>query len=550
MLRKLRIENFALIDEALLSFNNEFAVITGETGAGKSILLNALGLILGNRANYDIIGSNRNKSIVEAEIDISKFDTENFFEINDIDFADETIIRREILSSGKSRAFINDTPVSLSVLKSFSEKLIHIHSQYNTLELKGLSFQMKVIDVLSNCFDLSQEYNKGFESFKKKSLELKNLKLTQAEQLKISDFNKFQLNELIELNLENKKYDQLQQELDKSENSDTIKMSYESLIEVLSGDNSVIERLNGIKSTLNISSKYDENLSLLLERIDSLLIDAKDISDESESSLNNLELNVVDKESLFSDLDKFNSALLKHRVKSQDELIAIQADIVNSDFESLELDSKISLLESELVTEKNNLEVLADRLHQKRIKNSPIVAELIIDKLNSLKLSDTLVEFNFKQSEELGVYGFSDLEFLFSPNKGMKPTVVHKSASGGELSRLMLAIQSLISTKIKLQTVLFDEIDTGVSGDVASKMGETLKGMGQGMQVIAITHLPQVAAKGLQHFKVFKNTENDKTSTYVEELSETDRIAEIAGLMSAEKINDNAIEAAKVLINE
>ena len=548
MISSLRIENFALIDSANIKFDSGFTVITGETGSGKSILLNALNLILGERANFSVIGNKGDKSFVEAELNIAKFGLEEFFTSNELDYFDKTIVRREISKSGRSRAFINDTPVQLSVLKAFSSQLIHIHSQYNTLELKDLSFQLKVLDVLANTSEMNLNYQREYAKyvFSKKSINDK--KRTLEDSLSQADYNEFQLQELTALHLNDVDYDKTQIEVTKAENSDEIRQGFSSILQVLQGTDSITERITELISSLSKSVEFDSSLSEFKSRLETISVELNDIVDDSEQGARKVEFDPRKLDELISKIDNYNRILVKHRVNSQEELVTVFESLASSSISLTELKNDILNLESSLLVDYEKLSNLADELHQKRSTATNDIQNSIKKELGELKLENTELIFSLSKNTELNTTGISHLEILFSPNIGVDPVPVHQAASGGELSRVMLALQSLMSSKVKLRSMLFDEIDTGVSGDVAQKMGITLSKMGRGMQVIAITHLPQVAAKGTQHLKVIKKIIDGQTLSSVLELSSEERIKETARLMSGDQINDAAIENAKALM--
>jgi DNA repair protein RecN (Recombination protein N) len=548
MISSLRIENFALIDSANIKFDSGFTVITGETGSGKSILLNALNLILGERANFSVIGNKGDKSFVEAELNIAKFGLEEFFTFNELDYFDKTIVRREISKQGRSRAFINDTPVQLSVLKAFSSQLIHIHSQYNTLELKELSFQLKVLDVLANTSEMNLNYQREYAKyvFSKKAINVK--KRTLEDSLSQADYNEFQLQELTELHLNDVDYDKTQIEVTKAENSDEIRQGFSSILQVLQGTDSITERITELISSLAKSVEFDSSLSEIKSRLETISVELNDIVDDSEQGARKVEFDPRKLDELISKIDNYNRILVKHRVNSQEELVTVFESLASSSISLTELKNDILNLESSLLVDYEKLSNLAKELHQKRSAATKDIQNLIKKELSELKLENTELIFSLSKNTELNTTGISHLEILFSPNIGVDPVPVHQAASGGELSRVMLALQSLMSSKVKLRSMLFDEIDTGVSGDVAQKMGITLSKMGRGMQVIAITHLPQVAAKGTQHLKVIKKIIDGQTLSSVLELSLEERIKETARLMSGDQINDAAIENAKALM--
>ena len=548
MISSLRIENFALIDSANIKFDSGFTVITGETGSGKSILLNALNLILGERANFSVIGNKGDKSFVEAELNIAKFGLEEFFTSNELDYFDKTIVRREISKPGRSRAFINDTPVQLSVLKAFSSQLIHIHSQYNTLELKELSFQLKVLDVLANTSEMNLNYQREYAKYVFSKKAINDKKRTLEDSLSQADYNEFQLQELAALHLNDVDYDKTQIEVTKAENSDEIRQGFSSILQVLQGTDSITERITELISSLSKSVEFDSSLSEFKSRLETISVELNDIVDDSEQGARKVEFDPRKLDELISKIDNYNRILVKHRVNSQEELVTVFESLASSSISLTELKNDILNLENSLLVDYEKLSNLADELHQKRIAATNDIQNSIKKELGELKLENTELIFSLSKNTELNTTGISHLEILFSPNIGVDPVPVHQAASGGELSRVMLALQSLMSSKVKLRSMLFDEIDTGVSGDVAQKMGITLSKMGLGMQVIAITHLPQVAAKGTQHLKVIKKIIDGQTLSSVLELSSEERIKETARLMSGDQINDAAIENAKALM--
>lgn len=549
MITTLRIENFALIDEASIHFNEGFTVITGETGSGKSILLNALNLILGERADFSVIGKLKDKSIVEAEMNIASFEMEPFFAENELDYFDQCIVRREISAQGRSRAFINDTPVGLNTLKEFSSQMIHIHSQYNTLELKEPSYQLEVLDVLSGCAIESKEFGKKFASYQQEIRRLAKLKDQLSEISAQADYNDFQLKELEALQLDKFNYGELQQELSKGENSDELKGIYSELIAALQGENAVLDTLVGLKVSLQKHVAKDSAIGNILERLESTRLELADIAEESEQLLEGIETDPERVALLAEQLDAYNRVLFKHKLTDQQELTAFMNQLGSEAANSQELSDEIEKLETSLGKQLEGLQKHALELHKKRQAAIPAIQKELQDALEDLKLSNTSFTFDLSALNELNTHGLSKVEMLFSPNAGISPVPVHKAASGGELSRVMLALQSLMSSRIKLRSVFFDEIDTGVSGDVAQKVGATLAKMGQGMQVIAITHLPQVAAKGSQHLKVSKNLTDGRTLSRVTELTQQERVEETARLMSGDVINEAALENARALMN-
>jgi DNA repair protein RecN (Recombination protein N) len=548
MIRSLSIENFALIDSVTIDFNSGFTVITGETGSGKSILLNALNLILGERANFSVIGNRGEKSTVEAEVDISGFGMEKFFSKNELDYFDQAIVRREIHKQGRSRAFINDTPVQLTLLKEFTSQLVHIHSQYNTLELKDASFQLKVLDVLAEAMEERDAFRRRISKYRDQLRTLEDKKKQLSESLTQSDYNTFQLNELKGLNLDQINYDEIQQEAKQGEHADEIKNGLGDLKTILSDEGGVKDQLNYIKSALSKKLSFDPVIERLYERITSVLIEVEDISEEAEQALEGVNFDPRKLDELIAQLDAFNRVMQKHGTQNQDELKELMSSLAQSSDNLGQLEHEIQSLTSDTEKELETLEQLAEAIHSKRLAAIPSIESAIKSALTELKLENTELSFRLTKEEDLNTFGHSKLEILFSPNVGVAPVPVHQAASGGELSRVMLALQNLMSSRIQLRTVLFDEIDTGVSGDVAQKMGTMLKKMGAEMQVIAITHLPQVAAKGGQHLKVLKQVVDGISTTSVRELSAEERVEETARLMSGDEISAAALENAKSLM--
>ncbi|MDB4075114.1 DNA repair protein RecN [Crocinitomicaceae bacterium] len=549
MIKSLRIENFALIDSVNIQFDGGFTVITGETGSGKSILLNALNLILGERANFSVIGELKDKSVVEAEIDISGFNMKNFFKANQLDYFDLTIVRREIYKQGRSRAFINDIPVQLNILKELTGGLIHIHSQYNTLELKDKDFQIRLLDVLAGTLKKRTQFQNVFAGYQLKKKELTERLLLLAESSSKIDYDSFQLIELQALDLDNIDYEAMKQELSKFENADELLASFGALLNLLEMDGGVLQQLGQVNTTLEKNASIDPVLSDLQKRVASVLIELKDISSEAEEQSGSISIDPKQLVELSSKLDSFNKATFKHRVQNQEELLHLMEDLNGSSDDLAQLEGDIARLTNEIQLEEAKLIELGEVLHNERKKSIPEIETRITKSLNELKLVNTILEFRLSKELKLTKFGTSNLEIYFSPNIGLPPVPIHQAASGGELSRVMLALQSLMSRKIQLQTILFDEIDTGVSGDVAQKIGQTLKSMGAGMQVIAITHLPQVAAKGEQHLSVSKAIIDGRTQSSVIELDMAARIEETARLMSGDEINEAALANAKALMS-
>lgn len=547
MLHTLRIQNFALIETAELNFNSGFTVITGETGSGKSILLAALNLILGERADFSVIGKTSDKAIVEAEFSIDQFQLTPFFEANDLDFSAQTILRREINTSGKSRAFINDTPVSLVVMKELTSQLVNIHSQYNTLELKNKTYQLEVLDTLADLSPQRTFYLKQFKALQLLNDELSALKISHEKALYEQDFAAFQLEELAELNLEKYAYAELEAELKLAESSEEIISILSAIHGAIDNENAVLSMLRTVKVQLDKLGTTHPTLNEINERLKSVIIELGDVSSEAYSLIDQIEIQPQRLLELTEMINKFNHLLKKHHVNDQAELLAVSNQFQSS-VSNLEVlgEQIIELEKQQQVLEKETWN-LAKQLHQDRKDASVLISKDLQLILEELKLPNTTLSFDLSERSELTASGISDIAFLFSANIGIPIVPIEKAASGGELSRVMLALQKMISEKKTLPTVLFDEIDTGVSGDVAQKIGSLLQKMGQNFQLMAISHLPQVAAKAAYHLKVEKEIVANKTATKVIQLTEAESIQEIARLMSGEVITAGAIETAKAL---
>tara|TARA_B100000508_G_scaffold55003_3_gene42673 strand:- start:42115 stop:43755 length:1641 start_codon:yes stop_codon:yes gene_type:complete len=546
MLQKLTVKNFALIENATIDLENGFTVITGETGSGKSILLGALRLILGERADHSVIRDEEQKTVVEAVFNLPDNKLKDLFNSLDLDYDKETIIRREIRSSGKSRAFVNDTPVPLSSLKQVSEQLVYIHSQHHTLELKDQDFQRNILDTIGGLKEQVDSFRSKFRSYRSLQKRLKELEEKKAQNELNQEFNAFQLEELSALKLYERNYSDIEQDVNRVEEFEDIQRGYQMIAELINGEGGISEKLGLIKKNVTVK---DQSLNELLDRVNSVLIELNDIGAVAEDDLSELDGNNLNTEELISALDAFNSALRKHGKHSQEELISLFEELSKDVEQSSSIDSDILSLNDEITRVEKELNKEGDRITEKRKKAAKNIENEIISLLSELKLANASLEFEVLPSS-ISEFGKDDITLYFQPNKGMAKKRIDKSASGGELSRLMLIIQYLLSNEQELPTLIFDEIDTGVSGDVATKIGNHMDKMGQNMQLIAITHLPQVASKGTQHIRVHKSDEDGQTKTYLSVLSKEERIQEIAKLMSGEKVNEAALQNALNLMEE
>lgn len=550
MLASLYIQNYALISELKANFNNGLTIITGETGAGKSILLGSLGMVMGKRADLSAIGNTHEKCIIEATFDISKYKLQTLFIELDLDYDHQTIIRREILPSGKSRAFINDTPVNLEVLQTLSASLIDIHSQHQTLELTNDDFQFEIIDALADNQQLITNYQHELQNYKSYISELSQLKSEQAEALKALDYNQFLLNELETINLESIDLSVLEQEYEALSNVEFIAEQLASSLDLLNSESiGLIGKISMLKQTLsrisNFSNKYEE----LTQRVESVLIELKDINIEVEDASENLEINPSALEVLDAQLKLLNNLLQKHNVETIQDLLVIREELSIKVQSSFNNDKRILRLEQAIAASEKDLSNLAESLHQRRQKAVPILIKQLKQILQNLGMPNADFKLEFTKSKVFKSNGTDDLSFLFSANKGSNFQLLKKSASGGELSRIMMAIKSILSNYIQMPTIMFDEIDTGVSGEIANKMAEVMKQLSNNLQVFAITHLPQIAAKGETHFKVFKEDTDAQTQTKLKLLDKDERIVEIAHMLSGSSLPSSAIAHAKQLLN-
>ena len=550
MLQHLRIKNFALIEETEVHLNKGLTVITGETGAGKSILLGALGLTLGNRADVSSLHDKSKKCIIEAQFNIAEYQLTSFFESHELDFEELTTIRREITPEGKSRAFINDTPTTISVLKELGDQLIDIHSQHETLLLKETNFQFELVDAFAQTISLFTDYKKQFVTLQKLKKHLEELSAQEIQAKKELDYFQFQFNELEESNIKVGEQKQLEEEGETLENAEFIKANLVKSSHAISGsDENIISALAIIKQQLQSVSKFGKQFNELYERINSVTIELKELSKDIDGCEEDVVYDNVRLEEVNAQLDKLNRLLKKHGVKSEDELLVIKDDIEKKlqQFSSLEL--SIEKTQKEILALEKQCKTIAKELSDKRQKSTIGIEQNIKTMLTSLSMANAQFKIELKKQDNLTVNGLDAISFLFTANKGAEFKELHKTASGGELSRLMLCLKALLAERTALPTIIFDEIDTGVSGDVADKIGNILLAMGKTMQVITITHLPQMASKGSNHLFVYKSDTKDKTTSNIKALTKDERVAEIAKMLSTGSPTEIALKNAKELLN-
>ncbi|MDB4088118.1 DNA repair protein RecN [Flavobacteriales bacterium] len=549
MLSKIKIKNYALINELEVSFDKGFSSITGETGAGKSIILGALGLTLGKRVDTSVLKDTESKCIIETWFNIKSLNLNLFFEDNELDFENETILRREILPSGKSRAFVNDTPVSLSVLKELSEKLIDVHSQHQTLLLNDSHFQLKLIDTNANNSGLLITYNKQYKLYTEVCNELENLKSQEQKLKSDSDYFQFQYNELEAVNLENLEEDDLQEELDLLNNAEEIKFNFNNTINLLDNDNGIVSQLKEAEGFLNKISSTSNKTKEIQERLSSLLIELQDVQGEIEGTNEEVVFDQDRINLLTEKLNSLNSLHQKHRTNSVKELIEIKEKIEENLLLVNNFDTEIEKLEIQKESIIKELDSSSLILSKSRKSVAPSIEKEIKGMLSELAMIDAELKIEITEKENYSNSGKDSITFLFKANKGGSFNAIQKVASGGELSRLMLSIKTNLASKKQLPTLIFDEIDTGVSGDIASKMGDMMNNIGKSTQVISITHLPQIAGKGNAHYKVYKEVENETTHTKMIQLNEETRVVELAKMLSGSSISDAALANAKTLLN-
>lgn len=548
MLSRIFIQNFALIDQLEIHFKKGLQVITGETGAGKSIILGALRLILGERADSKNISDFSTKSVVEAEFKISE-SLKIFFEENDLDFEEDTIIRREILPSGKSRAFVNDVPVTLDVLKELSERLIDIHSQFETSQLFSEEYQFKIIDGLSENKNLIETYQNDYFEFQRKQRELEKLKNTLSEGNKESDYKLFLLEELEAAQLETVNYELLQSQISLAENKGAIS---ELLAQIFARtDQEEVGLFDGfydVKNKLSRVADLSLQFSELNARLEENYVEFKDILFQLQNEAEKLDANPEDLLVLQEQNDKINALFLKHKVSDIEDLLKIKEELSleKNSFEDIE--HKIAQLEKEIAEASQSLLKKAEILSKNRKKTAPVFVEKVESLLHQLGLEKAKVEVELSSTKEFGKFGTEKIQLLFQANAGFALKPIQNAISGGERSRVMLSIKKLMAENAELPTLILDEIDTGVSGRIADEMGNVMQEMAENMQLIVITHLAQVAAKGNDNYKVQKSDIEGKTQTRIFPLNQEEKLTEIAQLLSGSKITDAAILQAKELM--
>lgn len=552
MLKTLRIKNYAIIQEVEIDFHTNLNIITGETGAGKSILMGALGLILGQRADARALMNADEKCVVEGSFALTADGLKDFFYRNELDYEDTCIIRREITASGKSRAFINDTPVTLNMLKELGEQLVDIVSQHETLELNEAAFQLSVLDAVAGNTEMLESYRQQFTLFKKTERQLAELLERESKARQDEDYFRFILNELTEAGIDENEQEKLEQDIETLSHAEAIKeVAYQAFASIADSEMNIVDQLRNIKSTLLPASKHHKSLAELSSRLEQNIVELKDIALELGTVAEQTNISPQELERLNERLQLLFNLQKKHRVADNAGLLQLQQALQHNIDALGSLQHEIEKTQSALTSQKEVLLKSADALSQKRSKTIPLIEKQVKTLLTEVAMGDASLHINNTTTgeEQLSNTGFDKVEFMFSANKGSALQPMNKVASGGELSRLMLCIKSLISDKVSLPTIIFDEIDTGISGEAASRVSVVLKKHASRHQVIAITHLPQIAAKADAHFSVFKQTDARRTVSGIRLLNTDERMTELAVMLSGNNPSQNVLSAARELMN-
>ncbi|RYU90572.1 DNA repair protein RecN [Mucilaginibacter terrigena] len=559
MLQKLTIQNYALIDNLEINFDKGLNILTGETGAGKSIILGALSLILGQRAESRYFFNQQKKCVIEGAFKITGFQLNTFFEDNDLDYEGETVLRREISADGKSRAFVNDTPVNLTTLKQLGEKLIDIHSQHATYEINDPEFQLLVVDGVAGHHDLLAGYRAKYRSYKKSLAALQQLIADNDKAKADLDYYQFQFDELEKAGIAADEQEGLEKELATLTNAEEIKRNLLGAHYLMhEGETSAIIQLREAGQQLSTIERYNPDVEDLHERLKSTLIELKDIAAELENLEQRTFTNEARAEEVNTRLSLLYNLQKKHRVNNNQELLDIQNDLSDKIQQAVFGDEAVEKLQKQIAADKLELEGIAKELSANRTKAIPVIQDKVLANLTEMGMANSILEIEqapqppkggAENAGMLGPNGIDTIRFMFSANKGHALADMSKVASGGELSRLMLSIKSIIAEYTALPTIIFDEIDTGVSGEVANKVGQVMERLAQNLQVITITHLPQIAGKGKSHYFVYKDDSEAITKTRIKKLSDTERITEIAKMLSGDNPGESALQNARELLN-
>ncbi len=549
MLTKLSINNYILIDKAILNLKKGFTTLTGETGSGKSILLGALNILLGGRVDYSVIDNEEKKCVLEANFNISKLNLKHFFNTNELDYDNDCIIRKEISKTGKTRSFINDTPVNISILKELKDYLIDIHSQHQTIDIKKNNYAVNLIDEILKENTSLVEYQKNFTNWNNEKKKLEDL-INQSNQNFDLDYNLFLLSELQQITITQDEFNGLEERYNVLENAESIKSTLGGVYNQLSyNEVNIIDLLNNQSKELDNLSNLSKDVEQINDRLKSVFWELKDISTELESFNENIEHNPEELVKIHDTIDLINKLFLKHQCQSIDELIEKRDHLEKKIKAVTEFDQLKKKKEETIQKLVLKLNLIGEKQHKERKKVSVKIEEEMKVLLNQLSMPNAEIKIAFNKLDFPSKKGIYQIDMLFSANKGSSFTEISKSASGGELSRVMLSVKYLLCKHKTLPTIIFDEIDSGVSGNVANKMGLFMTDMSNETQIISITHSAQIAAAGNSQWKVYKDNNTTKTRTYLKELSTEERTIEIATMLSADKITDAAIQQAELLLN-
>ena len=550
MLYKLSIKNFALIDSLEIDFSNGFSIITGDTGSGKSILLNALSLIVGKRADHTSLKNDKFKCIVEGEFDLKSYELKKIFLDNDLDYFEYSILRREILPSGKSRSFVNDSPVKLDIMKSIGEKLVDIHTQSQSLVSSKDDFFFSLIDSLSEQQNIVTNFSQNLSIYKEMNLELEKLNRLNASLQNDYDYNQFLFNELNNAKLRDGEQEELEESLKVLKNSEEIILSLNEIDNLFQNDPNCIEnQIRNLNSILNNLSNYSDKFQEYKNRIESVLIELDDVKLELRNSSLNFNHNSTDLEGFESRLNLIYSLQKKHSVNSIIQLNELKDNLKKKLDDNQVVGIDIDNLKNDILTKESLLKEQSKKISASREKVLPNLKIEIESILSSLGMENASFVFNLSKSKKYNKFGIDVIDVLFSANKGIDFAPLFKVVSGGELSRILLTIKSILSHHLNLPTMIFDEIDTGVSGEMSNAMANLMLKMSKKMQIISITHLPQVAAKGNHHYNIYKYESLGATNTEIKKLNNKERVEEIAKMLSGDKISSSALNHAKQLLN-
>ncbi|MEQ8704096.1 MAG: DNA repair protein RecN [Phaeodactylibacter sp.] len=549
MIERLHIRNYAIIEELTIDFSKGLTIITGETGAGKSILLGALGLVMGRRADIKSLYNLESKCTIEGFFNVEAYDLRSFFDEHDLDFDPQVVIRREITPSGKSRAFVNDTPVTLNVLQDLSSTLIDLHQQFDNLDIHKISFQLRLLDALAENRPLLAKYQKRFSAYQQDQKQLQSLISRQRQSAKELEFIQFQLEEFNTAELIEGEQEELEEELSRLTNAEDIKRTLAASFQQLSeSEVSVVGQMEELTQSIKSVSSFDRRIESLYGRFSSLMEELRDIAQEFESIADETEHDPERTQEVQERLDMIYRLQNKHQVASIDELLELQADLQKQLDDIGDLSQEIERLQKSTQQQRQQLEAMAEELSTRRHSVVGSFENKVEQMLGQLSMPHAKLKVDISRTEDLEPTGFDEVNFLFAANRGGRLQLIKDVASGGELSRLTLVVKSLVASAIPLPTLIFDEIDTGISGDVALKMGSILRQLSNEHQVVSITHSPQIASKANAHYFVYKKEKEDRTVTEVRPLEMEGRVYAIATMLSQDPPSESAINTAKELL--